>query len=407
MTNEAIARKVMDVQKEFVNRLHSSEKHSKLSQTPIVIERIFNSNLSFLEFAFGDIGKVLGSFIKTLDLDHPEISEIFDSFFVDESKISRQFLEFMSLAQYAYDSECKSVFPLLGDLLLRDICDKNFLKKIDSNCYKCHVRLIKNSEDRESYRLNKKMQVIDLQNVYKKNIDLWKIQPDDFLSFLRFDSVYDVEIKKAEKKMRRYQELGCVTLANEIEKSIKNFRDNMEQSYYGFNRITMTNAALVLAKLHGFSYTQSQSVYAGGLFTTVEPQIHVYRSFFSEFIFDPTQAISSMCNNLYSRYIYEPKVYPYHELMDIASDQMREIIEKLENFPDANNKPLFDHYGVIVPSISYNLLYITDESGTIQNFSNTMNASKALDKILIKKKIVFPILIGERDGKCFFICHWI
>ena len=83
-----------------------------------------------------------------------------------------------------------------------------------------------------------------------------------------------------------------------------------------------------------------------------------------------------------------------------------EIISTLDNFPDANGKPIFDHYGIIVPSIQYKLNYINDECNMIQNFSNSIDSSKALDKILIKGKHIHPIIIGEKDGKCFFICHW-
>lgn len=406
MTNEAIARKVIAVQEEFLKRLHCTDNKIEFSNAPTIVEQLFDSDPAFLEFSFGHLGQSLGSFIKTLDLNHPEITNVFDGALIDGTSFSKQFMEFLALSQYAYNSGITSIFPLLGDILLREICDKSFLKKIENNCNKCHVRLISSQLERDSVRLNKKMQVIDLQNIYKKNADVWKMQPDDFLPFLRFDSVYSNEIAKAEKKMRRYQELGCITLANEIAKSIQNFRDNMEQSYYGFNRITMTNAAVILAKLHGFSYTPSQSVYAGGFYTNTDPQIHVYNSFFNNYNFDPTNALSAMYSNLYSRYVYEPKVYPFYELKELASDQLLNIINKLENFPEANGKPLFDHYGVIVPSFSYNLLYINDESGVIQNFTSAIEASRALDKILIRKKLIFPIVVGERDGKCFFICHW-
>ena len=206
--------------------------------------------------------------------------------------------------------------------------------------------------------------------------------------------------------MERYQELGCTTLANEIKKSVDAFRENMEQAYYGFNRITMTNAAIILAKLHGFSFMKSEIINAGGFQSKSDPQIHVDKSFFNDYNFDPTAAIYSYYGNMTFKHNYEPKIYPIHEMSDLISDEITTVIEKLEKFPDANHKPIFDHFGVIVPSISYKLTYINDESGIIQNFPDPTDAGRALDKILIKKKLVYPIIVGERNGKCYFICHW-
>jgi hypothetical protein len=110
-------------------------------------------------------------------------------------------------------------------------------------------------------------------------------------------------------------------------------------------------------------------------------------------------------------YPYEPRVYPLFELWDIAPESVVKTIGLLEEFPDANNKPIFDHFGVIVPGIglSYqqNKGYVfLDENGMAQIFPVREMALKALDKIMIKGKYLYPIIIGEKDGKCYFICFF-
>jgi len=71
---------------------------------------------------------------------------------------------------------------------------------------------------------------------------------------------------------------------------------------------------------------------------------------------------------------YEPRAYPLYELMNIASDNMLRLVEHLDSFPCINNKTMFDDYIVLAP-------------GNI-------------------KEKVQPILLGERDNKCYFICLW-
>jgi hypothetical protein len=111
-------------------------------------------------------------------------------------------------------------------------------------------------------------------------------------------------------------------------------------------------------------------------------------------------------------YSYEPRVYPLHEFSDILSSNIEKTIELLENFPDAGNKPIFDHFGIIVPGVSYpapkQILYrFLDESKSVQSYVVREDALKALDKILIKGQYLYAILVGEKDGKCYFISYFV
>ena len=95
-----------------------------------------------------------------------------------------------------------------------------------------------------------------------------------------------------------------------------------------------------------------------------------------------------------------------HELIDITPVGVLKTIQLLEQFPEANNRPIFDHYGIIVPSIQYNHESFYDLNGMIVRHGSIDESGKALDRMLIKEKYFYPIVVGEKDGKCFFICYW-
>jgi hypothetical protein len=62
---------------------------------------------------------------------------------------------------------------------------------------------------------------------------------------------------------------------------------------------------------------------------------------------------------------------------------------------------------VIVPSVLYTESCFRDSNGLIQRFDDMTELSLVLDRSLIKTKSVIPVLVGERDNRCFFISYWI
>jgi len=106
---------------------------------------------------------------------------------------------------------------------------------------------------------------------------------------------------------------------------------------------------------------------------------------------------------------YEPRVYPLNELQEQAPESVKEIIKLVDEFPEADNKPIFDHFGVIVPGVNYpneDHKRFTDKDGEIKQYDSIDDGKKALDIILINAKHITPIIVGEKDGKCYFISYW-
>jgi hypothetical protein len=426
-------KKVFELQSEFLRRLSSSHDSPQECCVSSFLHFILECDDDLLDFSLGKLGQKLSMFAKNVDFKHPGVADTFNSLINNNQDFAQECIELLTLAQYAKNKNLKRIIPFLGQLIAKNLFDENLTKKIDVLSNKMYVRLLKDSKEREEIRMTKRMQTIDLRSFYKKDEDVWNSQPDNFSNFLRFNTSYQDDIKLAEKKAIRYEELGCDSLASEIRKSIALFYDNIDQSYYGFNRITITNISLVLAKSLGYNYTASEEASYSRFMSygnwKTESKITVDRSFFGKYNFDPEQIIefspiiSSLTKSkIFTKknqisYNYEPRIYPIHELSDIMTDSVRNIIYTLENFPEAGYKPIFDHFGVIVPGVEFpmkddstntNKMYsFSDERGIIHSYSIRETALKALDSILIKGEYLYGILVGEKDSKCYFISYFL
>lgn len=425
-------KKVFELQSEFLRRLSCHEPPQEHC-VPSLLRCIIECDDDLIDFALGKLGQKLSMFAKNVDFQHPGIANIFDGLIANDQDFAQECMELLILARYARDNNLKRIIPTLSKFITKDSLDQNAIKKIDAPVNnRMHVRLLKDFKEREEIRMTKRMQIIDLHSVYKKDEEIWNAQPDNFNKFLRFDTSYQDDIELAEKKAVRYEELGCESLASEIRNSIVLFRNNIDQSYYGFNRITMTNASVILAKSLGYNYVSPEEISYSKFMSygswKTESKITVDRSFFGKYNFDPEQTIefspiiSSLSKSpIFTKknqipYNYEPRVYPIHELSDIMTDNVCNVISTLENFPDAGYKPIFDHFGVIVPGVSFpvndpmknNKMYsFSDERGMIHSYSIRETALKTLDSILIKGEYFYGILVGEKDSKCYFISYFL
>ena len=409
MTNELYFNKVLSFQDEFFKRLKIIDRLPE-NKLPELFLKLRDYDEDVIRLGLGDIGLKLKSFVQQVDLSHPQISNVFDGIFADNQEFSQSCRELLILANYALHDNLVCVTPYLNQFLYKE--HKPCIRKIDSpSANRINVRFLKDPEEREQIRCSKKMQIIDLQGIYKKGKNFWESQPNNFSRFLRFDTGYQEELKKAEKKAKRYEELGCISLAEEVRRTMELFREHTECNYFGFNRITMTTASIILAKFLGFLYIESNG----------EDNIVVNRKMF--YNFNPESTIEynpyvsmvsggiTFTDRPQTPYNYEPRVYPYHEFSNIASDETKNIIYHLENFPDADNKPIFDHFGVIVPGVEFPLrksqfFTFLDKTGTLQKFDTREQSLKALDSNLIKDKDIYSIIIGEKDGKCYFISYF-
>ena len=382
---------------EFQRRIRQNS-FPKIIQIPPLLTEIKNCDLDSLELCFGKFGLDLKKFIENIDLLHPDVQSIFDGILSDDNDFSKDFIELINLSKLAKQNNLNKVLPLLSKDYFKNLLPKSLIKKIESPS-RLYLRMLKDSSDRNKLRQNKKMQNIDLQGVYSKGNYFWDSQPSSFSKFLRFDDSYLEDLEEAQKKAKRYKELGCISLEQEINKSIESFKELFKDNHFGFNRITITNAAIILAKSLGFKFTSQEKVNNFGSIR-LESEIKINKNFFEGINF-------SIDENFFD---YQPRIYPIHDFMHIASEDTKTSISHLESFPEAFGKPIFDHFGVIVPSISLN----KDENGFYNfifkgmhySFEDKDEAEKKIDLILIKNEYIPSIIVGDKDGKCYFLSYF-
>jgi hypothetical protein len=133
MHDEILNRKVIDFQNKFKIRLEQNQQFFFQKNTPVLLRAIHDSDQKLLEFAFGHFGANLVKLTQILDMNHPDLISIFDGTFSDDQYFSRQCIDFLSLAQYAQNNDMKNIFPLLGNLFIKESLDRNVVKKIDNN----------------------------------------------------------------------------------------------------------------------------------------------------------------------------------------------------------------------------------------------------------------------------------
>jgi hypothetical protein len=276
------------------------------------------------------------------------------------------------------------------------------------------TRLLKTREERDAVRSQKRMQVIDLRSVYKKGNEVWMAMPRSFLSFARGQSVFEDEIQKAKEKASRFHEIGCISMYQDIMQGVEAFRQQQSDTYYRFNRVTLTNVAMILAKASGYRMAPSPSMLIG----ETGQRLIVPQTIFGEYSFQydgsPFERSAFRTAVRSSNLVYEPKVYPLHDMWGIATDNVRKIVEHLEAFPEACGKAIFDNYLVVVPGVSYPIVpaehndeyCFRNRSGQVQHYKSREDACQSLDCILVHEKLLCPVLVGEKDGRCYFISYW-
>lgn len=309
--------------------------------------KIFSEIIKFqketVEKALGEFGVNLLNFSKNINLSHFGISEI-----PIDNNLSDKLCQIIQLVDYAIKNKL--------NLSIQDI-DKFYCKFIDKdikNLDKKYIRLIKDNNIRKQIRQSKKICEVSLLNFYEKSRLIWDNLPNDFSIFSKDDQSYKEMIQEAENKANRYEEVGCFELANNIKKSLEVVKNTIRDSYCGYRKISIKNASIILAKINRFKLESRN----------LENSFHKKKYL--------------ICLNSET---YNPKIYPIHYLEDIKTNYINLLLLDLEKVP------LFDHYMVLVPSMK--------------------NRSTKTDLFDIKEKNIIPIVLGEKDGKCYFISYWI
>jgi hypothetical protein len=198
-------------------------------------------------------------------------------------------------------------------------------------------------------KLSKRIQVLGSESFMRSLAKIWQFLPNDFAPFHK-DCSFD--FSELQSHTNRLSQIGCVNLARSSSELIKRFYDAEE--FYGYKRISPVDSAMVLAKKQNLFFDEISGLVL----------IAMGSSFFR----------------------YEPKVVPIHLIPKIPE----QVMEKISD--------VFDNYLLVVPFLGSKVLTQDKTLGT--NFPECEDFHEALGKG------VFSVLLGEREGMCYFICEW-
>lgn len=419
------------------NKITSSAKKSKKIKKNDFLNILDDFDSSFYE-------KILNkeeflrfyNFFSEIDVDHPHLEELFSPVLDDLNRMHDL---------YAALKELNKCRPHELDLFFefcRYIKNKNrwfeVLKKIDSPSVNLlNMRFVSCDKKRNNLRQNKKVQGISLSTLLSRDFSEWQNVPSNFDFFHINGKHYEMYLSKAKLKASAYDRLGCQFLGDEVRKNAKTFENLYGVTNHGFRRVTMTLAAAILAKTHSYEYAPFKSSNTGltNALSSSEmiASINVFKSKYfleilnntvnsycsqvaandgvidhsllkplslscSESDFNPTfpkRPESSRLHPTTDSCEYSPRSYPLHDFWPLASKKVKNIIELLESHPATGGRAIFDSYRVITPS------FLLKFPG-----SHAQLSKKLTDFVLTISEIINPIIIGEKNGKCYFVSYW-
>jgi hypothetical protein len=387
---------VIEVQR-YVNKKIQSNVIEQEPQN--ILPYIYEYDPELISFALGDFGNKLYSLCSLLDREHIQAESILGGIFHKDSDFSHTVIESLELAKIAQEKNMTRIIPHIFNVAVKNVLPKDVIKKINNPVFNhLHIRLLKNQEDRKIARNGKIPMDVDLRLLFKKGKS-WDSYGDSFKPYMYGEDVCEDEIEKAKEKAFRFKELGCNELSDQIIKDIESFKERQKQ-YCGFNRITMTDSVIILAKAMGCMLDPSlKSIKVPfGVFDKFDPDTNPFTE----------EKVASFGYALpKNSFVYKPRVYP----LDLFGHNLPKTINYLENFPLVGCKPIFDNFWVVVPTIDFpkkanGKWCFLDDNGESKAFMSYDKAKLEFDLMLVKNGYLNPILLGEKDGKSYFITYW-
>lgn len=388
-------------QKEFLDSIFVEPKQIQTLNSGGMLEFINSLSILELEYALGEFGERLHLFTKIIDLKHPDLNNIYKGELIGliSNSLGKEIFDLVKLSFYIKQNNLSLNFL---HALRRSIEVHNSYRMIERSIdspleNQLHVRFVASKNTREHIRSSKKVTTILVMNGSPEQVPLWESIPDTLSNYCRGKNVYEAEIEAAKIRERSFLQHGLSFMAKEIAKNISDIQQEMlHQTYFGFNKIKLQFAAMALAKMSGYERVliDNQNVIC----------LDIANCRFDFLVKD--RGIGQIAG-------FNPKAYTHQELYKFLPDSIKKLIDHLENFPEIGNRPLFDHYRIVVPSPDNTFFprdssfLFKDQNGNFLNFQNYNEAQMALDIMLIEQKVLLSALVGERDGEYYFISYCI
>lgn len=333
-----------------------------------LVNEISRADKESLDMILGPAGYQIKQFLESVDLDHPDLDFFIESlFFKEDNFTNKDYIDLFKTIRFIKSNNHLGSLNIFSKALSK-LNKKNFNKHNN-------VRLIKKKDEREKARLLRSPQHIDLYFFQKEFRNSWEDFPDNFDTYLKNDITYKSKIDLAIKKKEIYENIGCNFLAKEIQHDIEDIEKH-NIMYYGFHQIKISTAAIILAKKLNYIFNED-SISIKNFFDSDS------KDFFN----------------------YTPYAYPISYFWDISSDRIKNQLNSLEHYTENNCKPTFDLFFLVVPGFDFLSKNSKGYSfkGSKSNYKAHGEALKESFKYLLENKIIQSVVLGEKDGLCYFI----
>jgi hypothetical protein len=362
-----------------------------------------------MKAVFGTTGQRLKRFATRVNLDHPDIELYFSELGETAQAMYRQVADTLVAVE-----KSKNFNSVENEFLAQDKDFTRIIRQLQQPL----PRLIVSNEDRKTQRENKKqVKSIGLRSVIQSGTNAENCffgKPDHFKRYARLSPWYHQELKDLNDRQALFQSKSMTEMAHVYAKHMRELQESISDTL-GFYRISPHEASIILARLHGFRWEDNGTIsipsklFEGCSFWSENPQVEDKNDELKKTLILNTRFTPANINIHY--FGYQPRLYPLFGLQIPVPDKAKKIIDQTENFISLNGGPFFDYYWVLVPSINLNnpLIAKQKDSWTLREgdvnvaYNDYNEAALKLDQMLIKSKSIVPIIIGERDGKCYFL----
>jgi hypothetical protein len=385
--------KIKKSQRRILKRVRDCGESKRTREVTGILKFIRTCSKEDVVYALGDFGLNLRKFSVDIDLSHPDLHNLFGGALVSkrEGTFSRELIDVIKIAKHR---ESDKLSDSVMNALNRWIEGMNEYLQVRSNIDHPssnlqHIRFVADKEQREACRRLKYGQRMPMNVVYGKDRHLWDKQASNFDYLVRGEKRYRSDIELAKKKEVQFGEFGLASMSKIIRDSIaKMERKSEEESYHGFNSVSLETTVIILSKIMGYECESSFQSYS----SSPRFKIKAKRSHFPGYEFGESRAQNEWGHKEMD---YSPCIYGAHDLPQ--SDEMSKILELLDAYPSAGEKPLFDQFRVVVPSLVYPDIILSSVSS---------ETKKKIDIDLLKQELMVAALLGEREGQFYFISYW-
>lgn len=365
----------------------------------------------------GVTGEKLKRFAVRVNLEHPDLV----LFTTEVPSLVKLFAEAADFLSAAKDTISEGKVPSSMEETL--LANKEY-PKILRVIHQPTTRLLTGIEDRKDQRnMKKEVNNVTLKTVFATGENFYFSRPSHFMRYTRNSKYCQVELAELNKRHDLFLAKNMNELAHSFAQRMQALTESMSD-ILGFYRLRPDEAAVTLARLHGFKWNDS------GVITIPSKCFDSINFFLTEPDFtssDPdeqrmddlkralilnTRFVPSSVGTIH--FNYQPRMYPLPTFSSSMPEQAQKIVDSVEHLEALNGNPFFDYYWVLVPSINIDHPAIQRQKNhwTIHEhnantvYSDYDEAVKVIDTMLVKAGCIVPVVIGERDGKCYFVCMW-